>query len=425
MKYILQILNLVQFDQIQVRENEVKELEQLMEAAPCSVKAGHGLAMTALLSLHIHQGGTDTSQGKVNILLQAYISGYRPEDFALVSDQAYAAQNGGRIVRALLEIAISRKWANVSAVLMGMSKAIEKRLWPFDQPLKQFELKAEIFYNLERFADDYTVAELASMSAAELGELVHLNERHGAAIRDAAKQFPTVQINYDLRPLGSDVLKIAVHVTRRFNWSSKVHGSVEPFWLWIEDHESLSILQLSHLIFRQSTEALDVNFIISIPGGGPPPSVIIRFVSDRWMGAEEEVVVPFDDLVMPTSTECHSPRLDIPFLSLDVLGDDALRDVLSSRISALNAIQSQVFWSLASTRYHSLLCAPTGCGKSTVAQLALWSVPSVLSTRVPSNIDIYTGRPYGIRRQVPGCYSSYRDGALSQSTCQNSGQLLR
>ena len=52
------------------------------------------------------------------------------EDFALVSDMAYSAQNGGRIIRALLEIGISRKWANVSAVLMGLSKAVEKRMWP-------------------------------------------------------------------------------------------------------------------------------------------------------------------------------------------------------------------------------------------------------------------------------------------------------
>lgn len=28
-----------QFDQIQVRENEIKELEQLLEAVPCAVKA--------------------------------------------------------------------------------------------------------------------------------------------------------------------------------------------------------------------------------------------------------------------------------------------------------------------------------------------------------------------------------------------------
>ncbi|KAI9056561.1 Sec63-domain-containing protein [Trametes sanguinea] len=353
---VLSMLSMsTEFDQIQVRDNEVKELEAMMEIVPCAVK-----------------GGTDTSQGKVNILLQAYISQHRPEDFALVSDQAYAAQNGGRIIRALLEIAISRKWANVSAVLMGMSKAIEKRLWPFEHPLKQFELKADALYNLERWADDYTVAELAEMSAEEIGKLIHLNEKHGSAVRDAAKQFPTARITYNLRPLGADVLKIAVKVDRAFNWSTKVHGSAEPFWLWVEDHDGTNILQLSHLIFRQTTDTLDVDFVISISSGTRPPFVTIRFVSDRWQGAEEEVEVPLEDLVMPSPSESHTPRLDIPFLPLSVIQNPPLQDILSRRLPGFNAIQSQAFWSVARTRLHTLLCAPTACGKSILGQIAVW-----------------------------------------------------
>lgn len=290
----------------------------------------------------------------------------------------YAAQNGGRIVRALLEIAISRKWANVSAVLMGMSKAIEKRLWPFDNPLKQFELKMETMHMLERWADDYAVSELAEMSAEELGKLIHLNEKHGAAVRNAAKQFPTVKITYKLRPLGSDVLKIVVKVERLFNWSSKIHGHVEPFWLWVEDHEGTHIMQLSHLIFRQTTNAIDVDFVISIPKHNPPPSVTIRFVSDRWMGAEEEVVASLEDLVMPASSESHTPRLDIPFLPLSVVQNTSLVQVLFRHFHGFNAIQSQVYWSLVKSRLHALLCAPTGCGKSVIGHIAIWYVSSLV-----------------------------------------------
>lgn len=255
---------------------------------------------------------------------------------------------------------------------MGMSKAIEKQIWPFDQPLRQFSLKQDVLYGLERWADEYTVADLAAMSAAELGELVHLNERHGSAILDAAKQFPTVEITHKLRPLGSNVLKICARVNRMFNWSSKIHGSVEPFWLWVEDHEGLSILQLAHLIFRQSTEYLDVDFVISIPDSKPPPSATIRFVSDRWMGAEDDVVIPFDNLIMPSSSECHTPRLDLPYLRLTALHHSGLEKALSSQLRNFNAIQTQVYWSLTKTRYHSLVCAPAGCGKSLMGSIAIW-----------------------------------------------------
>jgi antiviral helicase SLH1 len=310
----------------------------------------------------------------VNILLQGYISRQPVEDFALVSDTAYAAQNGGRIARALLEIAVSRKWANVTAVLMGVCKAIEKRLWPFDQPLKQFDLKPDIFYSLERWADEWSVAELASHNAADLGQLVHLNERHGSAILSAAKQFPTVQIGYDLRPLGSDVLKIRVRIHRAFIWNPKIHGAGEPFWLWVEDHEGLTILQLSHLMFRQNSDTLYVDFLISIPDGHPPPSVTIRFVSDRWMGAEDEVSIDLDSLVMPSPSNAHSPVLDLPFLSVPALGNSSLERHLSNRLHSFNAIQTQVLWVLLHTNLHSLVCAPSGCGKSLVGRILIWSV---------------------------------------------------
>lgn len=311
-------------------------------------------------------------EGKVNILLQAYISQIYIEDFALVSDCAYVAQNGGRIVRALLEMAIARKWAGSAGVLMGLSKAIEKRLWPFDQPLKQFQLKSDIFYNLERWADEYAVAELAAMSADELGELVHLNKHHGLAILTAAKQFPTAQLSYKLRPLGANVLKIEVRVKKAFSWSTKLHGSGEPFWLWVEDEEGSAILQLAHLIFRQETEKLDVSFVIAIPAGKAPSSVTLRFVSDRWMGAEDELPVPLDELVMPSRATSHTPRLDLPFLNVNALRHPFLQEALSNRFFSLGAIQTQTFWSLVHTRSHALVAAPVGAGKTTMAQLVIW-----------------------------------------------------
>ncbi|KAG6840439.1 hypothetical protein C0991_006704 [Blastosporella zonata] len=344
-----------EFNQVQVRESEGKELELLMERIPCDVK-----------------GGADTSQGKVNILLQGAISRESVQDFALVSDMAYAMQNGGRIARALLEIAISRKWANVTAVLMGINKAIEKRLWPFDQPLKQFDLRADIFYGLDQWADEWSVAQLTSLDAAELGKLVHLNEIHGQALLNAAKQFPAVSITYDLRPLGSDVLKICTRVKRAFTWSTKVHGSAEPFWLWVEDSDGLFVLQLSHLIFRETTDVLNVDFVISILNGIPPPSITIRYVSDRWMGAEDEIFIPLESLVMPAASTSNTPLLDLPLLPTSSVVKDPVVPILSGMIDHFNAIQTQSYWSLVNTRCNTLLCAPVGSGKSTLAQILVW-----------------------------------------------------
>ena len=45
------------------------------------------------------RGGSENTYGKVNILLQAYISGAMVSSFSLISDMAYVAQNAARILR--------------------------------------------------------------------------------------------------------------------------------------------------------------------------------------------------------------------------------------------------------------------------------------------------------------------------------------
>lgn len=310
-----------------------------------------------------------TPAGKVNVLLQAYISRMDYlNDFALISDMAYVAQNAGRIVRALLEISISRKWANVTGVLMSMSKAIEKRFWPFDHPLKQSQLKAETLNMIVRWCDDLAVSELASFDAATLGKMVHLNEIQGTAILQAAKQFPTAQITYKLHPLASDVLKISLVIGRAFKWNSRIHGTTEPFWIWIEDAEGLHILQLSHLVFHENTEVLQLDFVLPIPHGSTPSSFTVRWVSDRWMGAEEEIPISLSDLVMPPVPQCHTPVLLLPFLPVTCV-HSTLASLYANRFSVFNTLQTQAFWTLMNSRSPTLVCAPSGAGKTVMAEI--------------------------------------------------------
>ena len=318
------------------------------------------------------QGGVDTNRGKVNILLQAHISGLPIYDFALASDSAYVAQNGGRIIRALLELAISRKWAGTASVLASMSKAVEKRIWPFDEPMKQFPLKKEIIYGLANCGAEYFPSELGSMTAAELGELIRLNEHQGQALLTAARQFPSLELSVSLRPLGSDILKIVVLVTRTFVWNSRIHGPAEPFWLWIEDQCDKTILQIKHITLRESSKSLNVNFVISLLGK-TLSSMTIRLISDRWLGADSELEVPVDNLHMPTAFHEHAQRQDVGFLPLSSIRFPTLHDLYrSAHFNSLNAIQTQVFWSAVSTSANVFVAAPVGSGKSFLAHLTIW-----------------------------------------------------
>jgi antiviral helicase SLH1 len=315
------------------------------------------------------QGGLHSKQGKVNILLQAYISQAFVEDFALVSDTMYVAQNGGRILRAVLEIAISQRWASVATVLMGLSKAIEKRMWPFENPMKQFGLSQDLFYNLTRLADDYTPSELAQQTAVELGVLLKMNERHGSALLRAAKRFPSLQVQYKLRPIASDMLRIDLNLIRSFDWDKGIHGAGEPFWLWLEDREGVDILQMEHVYWHPDDDELRVSFHIPLRDPAISQSLRIRLVSDRWLGAENEVEVPLGHIVMPSEMLQHTTLLDVPLLPVDSVTANEVSQ--RSPFRQFNAMQTQSFWPILHMEANALLSAPAGCGKSMLGYLAM------------------------------------------------------
>ncbi|KAK0543882.1 putative steryl acetyl hydrolase mug81 [Tilletia horrida] len=369
---VLHVLSMAtDFEQIIMRDSEEQELKKLLEKAPCDVP-----------------GGIDTAQGKVNILLQSFISREYVEDFALVSDSAYVAQNAGRIIRALLEIALAKNMAPASSALISMSKAIEKRLWPFEHPLAQSGLPQETLYNLTRWADEVEVQAIRSMSAAEIGKLIHLNERLGGFVRTAAKQFPQLQLSYALRPLSHTILRIDVNIERDFDWSEKAHGGAESFYVWVQDEAGDEILQSIHAVIRPQTKNLDLAFHVPLGGTGTegqqlPNGVTIRWISDRWLSSEESIWVSFQHLHMPAPPPVSRGVLDLPLLLVrDSVQNEAVQQLYSNdhgsddgedaRIVAWNALQTQMFHAVVHTKANILVTAPVVSGKTTLLEMAIW-----------------------------------------------------
>lgn len=139
-----------EFQQLKVRDEEMEEMDLLHEACVLNV-----------------MGGIENTNGKVNCLIQSYIARTRVEGFSLVSDMGYIAQNVTRIVRALFEIAIKRGWALLSGRLLNICKSIEKQLWYFLSPIRQFEnqLSFEILDKIEN--KNLTIDKLREMNAKE------------------------------------------------------------------------------------------------------------------------------------------------------------------------------------------------------------------------------------------------------------------
>ncbi|KAJ2901105.1 activating signal cointegrator 1 complex subunit 3 [Coemansia aciculifera] len=346
-----------EFDQIRARSTEEKELKQLLaNACCCDVK-----------------GGLDSQHGKTSILLQAAISRARIEDFSLVSDCAYVAQNGARIIRALYEIALSRRWGPAASVALSLSKSIEKKMWPFEHPLKQLPVPYDVMRRLESDSGDIVSMErLYEMNSGELGDLVR-NHRYGPTLAGFVRQIPHLELWADIVPITRTVLQVTLTVVADFDWVDRVHGMAEAFWIWVEDANNTDIYHVENLLLRKKGYRDPKQLVFTIPVHEPlPPQIFIRTVSDRWLGAESVTAVSFKHLMLPEHHDTHTDLLDLQPLPIAALQDPVLEEICGARFSHFNPIQTQIFHTLYRQPYNALVGAPTGSGKTVAAELAMW-----------------------------------------------------
>nr|KAJ3419799.1 activating signal cointegrator 1 complex subunit [Polyrhizophydium stewartii] len=352
-----------EFENIRVRNEELVEMKGLLKnECVCAVK-----------------GGTDTSHGKTNVLLQSYISRAYIEDFALVSDTAYVAKNASRILRALFEIAMSRNWGPVAAVILSLCKTVDKRMWPFEHPLSQFDLPAEIVGKLQPHAERMQIEAMREMQPSELGDLVR-HHRMGETLARCVKQFPMLQLEASIAPITRTVLRVTLTVLADFTWADRVHGMSEPWWIWVEDPEHAEILYSEYFLLqkRNYTEPQKLSFTVPIPHStsttdGLPPQIFICALSDRWIGAETRIPVSFKHLILPELNRApHTDLLDLLPLPVQALDNEVLEDLCAKRFQFFNPVQTQIFHTLYHTHENALIGAPTGSGKTVAAELAMW-----------------------------------------------------
>lgn len=346
-----------EFDNIQSRDSESVELSRMKNndhVVVCDVGAG-----------------IDTPQAKTNILLQAYISRAQPEDFALGNDLNYVAQQAGRICRALFMIALNRRWGHQCLVLLTLSKSIEKRIWPFQHPLHQFDLPKPVLNQLDA-KESLTIEAMRDMEPAEIGSLVH-NHSAGTKIAKILNNFPTVNVEAEIAPLNRDVLRIKLFVYPDFRWNDQVHGTSESYYIWVENSETSEIYHHEFFILnrRKLHDEHELNF--TIPLADPlPTQIYVRAVSDRWLGAETVTPVSFQHLIRPDTESVYTDLLNLQPLPITALKNPILEDIYSQRFQFFNPMQTQIFHTLYHTPANVLLGSPTGSGKTVAAELAMW-----------------------------------------------------
>uniref|UniRef100_A0A803VRD7 Activating signal cointegrator 1 complex subunit 3 n=1 Tax=Ficedula albicollis TaxID=59894 RepID=A0A803VRD7_FICAL len=347
-----------EFEQIKVREEEIEELDTLLNDF-CELPA---------------PGGVENNYGKINILLQTYISRGEMDSFSLISDSAYVAQNAARIVRALFEIALRKRWPAMTYRLLNLSKVIDKRLWGWVSPLRQFSvLPPSVLSKLEE--KNLTIDKMKDMRKDEIGHMLH-HVKIGLKVKQCVHQIPSIIMEATIQPITRTVLRVRLNITPDFTWNDQVHGSVgEPWWIWVEDptndhiyHSEYFIIQKKQVITKEPQL-----LVFTIPIFEPLPSqYYIRAVSDRWLGAEAVCIINFQHLILPERHPPHTELLDLQPLPVTALGHPEY-EVLY-KFTHFNPIQTQIFHTLYHTDCNVLLGAPTGSGKTVAAELAIFRV---------------------------------------------------
>ncbi|XP_015598741.1 activating signal cointegrator 1 complex subunit 3 [Cephus cinctus] len=347
-----------EFEQLKVRDDELDELDNLLRDY-CEVVA---------------QGGAENVHGKVNILIQTYLSRGRVNSFSLLSDQAYITQNAVRICRALFEIVLRQNNAIMTGRLLGMAKMLELQQWDHMSPMRQFYcLPADVITKIENL--QLTVDKLKEMDVREIGNILR-NQKTAALIKKCCEEFPSLELEASLQPITRTILRIRLKIHPQFRWNDKIHGkSSETFWIWIEDPDNNFIYHHEYFLLTRKMvfSNAEQELVMTIPLSEPlPAQYLVRASSDRWLGCESVLALTFHDLILPETHPPHTDLLELQPLPVTALKDSKFESLY--KFSHFNPIQTQIFHCLYHTDNNVLLGAPTGSGKTIAAEIAMFRV---------------------------------------------------
>ena len=354
-----------EFENVAPREDEMVELERLRgdrrNACP----------------IEISKATMADKAGKVNLLLQVYVSRKRLDAFSLVADSSYVSQNASRICRALFELTLRRGWPSLAETMLTLSKAVDARVWPHQHALRQFEheLTAETIHKLED--KRATVERLWDMSVPEVASMLRANAEIARRVLRCVEALPHLDLDATVQPITRSVLRVQVTLTPNFRWIDQHHGGAQRWLVWVEDpvNEHVYHSETFALSKKQHREEGAQRLAFTIPIFEPlPPQYFLRATSEHWLGCESFHELNFAGLILPSKAPAHTDLLDLHPLPRSALRDPKFEALYERKFTHFNAIQTQAFHTLFHKNANVLLGAPTGSGKTVSAELAMMKV---------------------------------------------------
>lgn len=341
-----------EFKYIPVRREEKLELQKLLEKAPIPVNED-----------------VEDPLSKINILLQAYISGLRLDGFALMADMIFISQSAGRLFRALYDLSLDKKWSKLTRVLLSVCKMVENRMWPTSTPLRQFpNIPSTIVDSVERTLipwKQYLSINDPQTATKSLGA-----ERFGNLGWELLQKFPKVHIDYNLQPITASLVQIELLVTPNWKWDVQAHGYIETFVLLVDDCDGKRILYNDKFSVRKDYINQIHRVTFSVPvSENLEPNYFVSLISEKWIGCESRIPVMLTKMILPKKFPAPTPLINLDLIPVSELGIKEFTSVFS--FDYFNKFQSQAFDSIYNSTDNVLFSCSKGNGKTTLALLAI------------------------------------------------------
>lgn len=347
-----------EFKHMRVREEEKLEVQRLAEIVPIPVK-----------------DSVDETSAKVNVLMQAFISNLRLDGLVLKADMVYITQNAARLTRALLQIAIQKRWAALTERCLQLCKMVANKQWASQTPLRQFSgiVDESVLRKIERKYIDFD--RYFGLKSSDLGELLR-DRKLGKSAHKLIHSLPRIEMEVVVRPLTRSILEFEVTLTPDFMFESRVHGAGESFWIFVEDSDSEHLLYSESFYLRKAVckekHVLVFTVQVTLPR---PPHYFVKCCSDRWIAPETVVPVSFQHLILPDKFAPHTNYLGLLPLSIEsalvldgqyAVNEEACAESLANLRTFYKRILGQNFSPLVTQVIPSLFNSP---GNSLIATL--------------------------------------------------------
>lgn len=341
-----------EFKYVPVRREEKIELQKLIEKAPIPINED-----------------VEDPLSKINILLQAYISGLTLDGFALMADMIFISQSSGRLFRALYDLALKKKWAKLTRVLLNICKMIEKKMWLTNTPLRQYpNVPKDIISTAERSLTPFKY--YLQLNDPTLVTRSLKAERYGNLAWELIQKFPKLDIEYNLHPITPSLLQVELEITPNWKWDMTVHGATESFILLVEDCDGENILYQDQLFVRKAYINQVITITIAVPiFESEQPNYFVSLISNKWLFCEKRIPILLTKMNVPKKFPAPTPLIKSDLVPVKELGIKEFADVFT--FDYFNKFQSQAFDAIYNGNENILFATSKGNGKTTTALLSI------------------------------------------------------